>query len=214
MGRFHVGDSVKPDGTVFTHVKLLDLGKAMALHAKRTNHTLTGRNYDEAVRAWLTEHQRKGLRVRGNFAEYRAELRTSVEGARRKRWFAACAEKWTRWTRHPDFPEKPEERLLFAIRKHCEESGSPDFFIGVRDAGLLCGMSFRTGARFLGQLVENGKLQLLTVPGERLPRHAYEYRLVDGAESFIADTAPVPAVTDLNLAAEVPRSQALEVLWR
>ena len=41
MGRFHVGDSVKPDGTVFTHVKLLDLGKAMALHAKRINHTLT-----------------------------------------------------------------------------------------------------------------------------------------------------------------------------
>jgi hypothetical protein len=201
---------VKPDGTVFTHLKLLELGKAMALHAKRTNHTLTRRDYDEAVRAWLSEHERKGLRLRGDFAEYRDELQTSVEGARRKRWFKACAEKWTRWTRNPDFPENPKERLLFAIRKHCEESGSSDFFIGGRDAGLLCGMSFRTGARFLGQLVENGKLQLLTAPAERLPRHAYEYRLVDGGTPQVPDRAPVADSTELNLAVEIPTSTNLE----
>jgi len=214
MGRFHVGDLVKPDGTIFTHLKLLDLGKAMALHAKRINHSLTIRDYNEAIRAWMAEHLRKGLRLRGDFAEYRAELRTSVEGARQKSWFTACADKWTRWTRHTDFPESPLERLMFAIRKHCEEAGSPDFFIGVRDAGLLCGRSFRTGARFLGQLVENGKLQLLTAPGERPPRHAYEYRLVDGAESVIADTAPVPVVSDLELVVEAPLSARLEAMRR
>jgi hypothetical protein len=214
MGSFHVGDAVKQDGSVFTHVKLLDLGKAMALHAKRINHTLTGRDYDEAVRSWLTEHQRKGLRLRGDFVEYRAELRTSVEGARRKRWFTASAEKWTRWTRHPDFPDRPEERLLFAIRKHCEDAGSPDFFIGARDAGLLCGVSFRTGARLLGRLVGNRKLQLLTVPGEHLPFHAYEYRLVNSGASPVSDRATVAVVIDLNLVLEVPLSTKLEALRR
>jgi hypothetical protein len=180
MGRFHVCNSVKADGTVLTHGNLLKLGMAMALHAERINYVLKHGDYDDAARAWFVEHQRKGLRLRGDFDEYRSELRRSVEGARSKRWFKASVEKWTRWTRHPDFPKHPAERLLFAIRKHCEEAGKQEFFIGARDAGLVCGASYRTGARLLHRLVKNGRLKLLTVPDKRLPFHSYDYRLIDG----------------------------------
>lgn len=179
MGRYHVGSLQKEDGTTFTHTKLLILGKAMALHAERIKHTLTHQDFDEAARAWFVEHQRKGLRLRGDLDEYRAELRRKVEGARGKHWFKASVEKWTRWTRHPDFPKDPVERLLFAIRKHCQEAGRLEFFIGARDAGLVCGVSYRSGARLLKRLVNSGQLKLLTVPDRRLPFHSYDYRLTD-----------------------------------
>jgi hypothetical protein len=169
-GRNHWGNSAKADGTVFTHFNLLKLGKAMALHTERIKHPLTHREIDDAARAWFAQHQWKGLRLQGDLDEYRAELRRSVEGAQRKRWFKASAEKWTRWTRHPDFPARPDERLLFAIRKHCEDAGTPEFFLGA---------SYRTGARLLNRLVRNGRLKLLTVPVKRLPFHSFDYRLID-----------------------------------
>jgi hypothetical protein len=179
MGRYHVGNMVKPDGTVFTHAKLLNLGKAMALHAERIDHVLSHQDVYDAARAWFFEHERKGLRLRCGLDEYRAELHISVEGARSKQWFKASVEKWTRWTRHPDFPKHPVERLLFAIRKHCEDAATRDFFLGARDAGLVCGASYRTGARLLKRLVRIGKLKLLTMPDNRLPFHALDYRLID-----------------------------------
>ena len=193
MGRFHMSDERKSDGTVFTHVKLLALGKAMALHASRIDHTLTNRDYNQAARAWFAAHERKGIRLRGNLAEYRDELRQGAEDARRKDWFDACADKWTRWARHSDFPVTWEERLLFAIRKHCEEVGGTNFFIGGRDAGLACKASFRTGARLLGKLVRSGKLRLLTGRGERRPFHAFEYRLIEAPSALER-----PAVTIIS----------------
>jgi hypothetical protein len=179
MGKLHVGDRVKPDGTVYTHSKLLKLGKAMALHARRINHNLTMRDFEEATRAWFAAHERKGLQLRGNLAEYRDELRQGAEDARRKDWFDGCADKWTRWTRHPEYPVRPRDRLLFAIRKHCDESGSTGFFLGARDAGLVLGKTYRTGARYLAELLGSGQLKLLTVPYEWQPFNAYEYRLVE-----------------------------------
>jgi hypothetical protein len=136
-------------------------------------------------------NERKGLRLRSDLAECRAELRLSAEGASLKRWFTDCADKWIRWTRHPEFPVRPGDRLLFAIRKHCEESGSVDFFLGARDAGLVLGKTYRTGARHLAELVGSGQLKLLTVPDEWLPFHAYEYRLV---ESTMASDRPTVAI--------------------
>ena len=191
MGKLHVGDRVKPDGTVYTHSKLLKLGMAMALRAHRINHNLTMRDFEEATRAWFAAHERKGLRLRGNLAEYRDELRQGAEDARRKDWFDGCADKWTRWTRHPEYPVRPRDRLLFAIRKHCEESGSTGFFLGARDAGLVLGKTYRTGARRLAELVENGQLKLLTVPNEWQPFNAYEYRLM---ESPMATDRPTAAI--------------------
>jgi hypothetical protein len=196
MGKLHVGNMVKPDGTVYTHVKLLHLSKAMALHARRINHTLTNRDFEEAIRAWFATHDRKGLRLRGDLAEYRAELRQSAEGAFRKRWFTNCADKWIRWTRHPDYPVRPSDRLLFAIRKHCAEMGTPDFYIGARDAGLVLGKTYRTAARHLAKLVTTGELKLLTVPGESLPTHAYEYRLVESPSG--SDRSTVAIVSRLE----------------
>ena len=191
MGKLHVGDQVKPDGTVYTHSKLLKLGKAMALHARRIDHNLTTRDFEEATRAWFAAHERKGLQLRGKLAEYRDELRQGAEDARRKDWFDGCADKWTRWTRHPEYPVRPRDRLLFAIRKHCEESGSTGFFLGARDAGLVLGKTYRTGARRLAELVENGQLKLLTVPNEWQPFNAYEYRLM---ESPMATDRPTAAI--------------------
>jgi hypothetical protein len=54
-----------------------------------------------------------------------------------------------------------------------------DFFIGARDAGLICKASFRTGARRLKKLLREGKLKLLTERNQRLPFHAFEYRLIE-----------------------------------
>jgi hypothetical protein len=86
--------------------------------------------------------------------------------------------------------------LLFAIRKHCEEAGSADFFLGARDAGLVLGKTYRTGARHLAELVGSGPLKLLTVPDEWLPYHAYEYRLVESP--MVSDRPTVAIVTHID----------------
>ena len=174
--------------TVKTHKNILDLGLAIALHADRIQEPVTARLIDSAFESWWREHQKQGVRLRCSPDEYRRELRQSIEGAQRKCWFKSAAEKWIRWTRHPDFPKRPDERLLFAIRKHCEDAGTRDFFIGARDAGLVCGASYRTGARILNRLVRNGRLKLLTVPDKRLPFHSFDYRLIDDRIFYHDDT--------------------------
>ncbi len=93
--------------------------------------------------------------------EYRARIVASVEGRERKPWFKSAAEKWLRWTRHKDFPRDgmPHEKILFAVRQHCAESKSREFFIGARDAGLVAGVSKDTAARMLRKLCEDGQLE-------------------------------------------------------
>jgi VirE N-terminal domain len=179
LGRNHAETKIKSDRTVSTHGSLMELGKAMALQAHRLGYTFTNRDYREALQGWHTEHQRKGRRLRRPFDKYLKELRNNIESAKRKPWFAAAADKWTRWRQKPDFPSHPKEQLWFAIRKHCEAANSKDFFLSSRDAGLLCATTFRTGARLLSRLVNEGKLKLLTIPENRPVRHAYEYRLID-----------------------------------
>lgn len=177
-GRTMATTSPRPDGTARTHRSLLDLGKALALHAERIRETLTKQHIEEAFNAWRTELARQGIRLRGVDDDYRKELIGSVSGAQRKPWFKAAAEKWIRWTRHKDFPitGKPLDRLLFAIRQHCADAGCTEFFLGARDAGLIAGGHFTTGARWLRKLVADGYLAKIPI-ANRPPRHAYDYRL-------------------------------------
>jgi hypothetical protein len=198
MGRSHVGSSLKADGNVKTHEPLLKLGLAMALHAERMNYQLSAHDYDEAAREWFDEHKRKKLQLRGTLGEYRQELVLKTESARKKPWFKDAVFKWLRWTKHPEFPTEPEERLMFAIHHHCQEAGKRQFFIGVRDAGLVGGMSYTTGARILLRLQEKGKIRLLTLPEERKARHAYEYELVENLPAAVPSQPPPDGVSPFS----------------
>ena len=102
----------------------------------------------------------------------------SVRGAERKPWFKLAADKWLRWTRHKDFPHKgkPHEKILFAIRQHCDDASSDEFFLGARDAGLVAGISFKTAARALSKLVDDEQLKKVDI--KRPARHAQTYRLI------------------------------------
>ena len=176
-GRHYANIAPVSGDTVKTHKNILDLGLAIALHAERVQEPVTARLIDSAFESWLREHQKQGVRLRGSHDEYRHELRQSIQGARRKSWFKSAAEKWIRWKQHRDFPHDaiPSERILFAIRQHCAESKSNDFFIGARDAGLVAGVSYRTAARAIRKLCANGQLE--KAGDRRQLHHAQNYRL-------------------------------------
>jgi len=176
-GRHLANTANRENGTAKTHGSLLTLGKSLALHAERIKTPLTVRLLDSAFDSWLREHHRQGVRLRCEPDEYRRELVASVRGAERKPWFKSAAEKWLRWTRHKEFPHggSPHEKILFAVRQHCAESKSQDFFIGARDAGLVAGVSYITASRMLKKLCADGHLE--KVGTRRNPRHAQTYRI-------------------------------------
>ena len=184
LGRHFASTAPVSGNAVKTHGSLLDLGKAVALHASRIREPLTPRIIDSAFESWLDEHRRQGLTLRCSPDDYRAEFVASVKGCERKAWFKSAAENWIRWTRHGEFPHAglphaglPHEKVLFAVRRHCAESGSPEFFIGVRDAALVAGTSKETAGRLLRKLCADGHLEKT---GERRqPRHAQTFRLID-----------------------------------
>lgn len=84
---------------------------------------------------------------------------------------------WTRWTKHPDFPHSAsrEDKLMFAIRKHCAQTKNGTFFLGVRDASLVTGGTYRTAANVLTRLTKKGLLTKLPPPTSF--RHAQSYAL-------------------------------------
>jgi hypothetical protein len=177
LGRHFASTAPVSGNTVKTHGTLVDLGKAVALHASRIREPLTARVIDSAFESWLDEYRRQGLTLRGAADDYRAEFVASVKGCERKPWFKSAVEKWIRWTQHGEFPRTglPHEKILFAVRQHCAESGSPEFFIGVRDAALVAGTSKETAGRLLRKLCVAGQLEKI---GERRQlRHAQTYRL-------------------------------------
>jgi hypothetical protein len=176
-GRHYGSITQRENGTAKTHRNLLDLGLALAMHAERIHTLLTARQVDTALAAWLAEHQRQDVQLRCAPADYRAELQSSVDGARRKPWFKTAAEKWIRWSHHLEFPRSGHaaEQILFAIRQHCAEGNTTEFFLSARDAGLVAGVSFATAARMLRELVAARHLE--KVGTRKLARHAQAYRL-------------------------------------
>jgi len=183
-GQHFANTSAREGGTAKTHRSLLDLGKAVALHAERIREPLTARQIDAAFDAWLSEHSRQGVRLRCDPDDYRREFQDSIRGAERKPWFKSAAEKWVRWKRHPDFPHDglPHEKIFFAVRQHCADAGSAEFFLGVRDAALIAGVGFKTGSRMLSKLVADGHLEKRGA--RRLPRHAQEFRLTEQNQTY------------------------------
>jgi len=177
FGRYHANATPRDGEAVKTHRCLLDLGKSIALHAYRIKERISPQIIESAFSAWTAEHARQGVRLRCSPDEYRRELTASVEGCERKPWFTSAAEKWLRWTRHPDFPGhgEPSERILFAIRQHCTETGSPEFFLGSRDAGLVAGVHFTRAAAAIRKLIADGVLE--KTDARRQPRHAQTYKL-------------------------------------
>jgi VirE N-terminal domain len=178
-GRHYATTLPSQDGTVKTHQSLLDLGKKIALHAHQIKEPVTDRIIDVAFQAWLEAYRQQGLTLRCSPDEYRHELVVSVKGAERKPWFKSAAEKWLRWKKHKQFPRDglPHEKILFAIRQHCAESKNHEFFIGVRDAGLLADTSKDTASRLLKQLCVAKRIEKI---GERRQlRHAQSYRLLN-----------------------------------
>lgn len=161
-----------------THYNLVNLGKAIALHAHRIKKPITPQIIEYAIDAWFSEIARNGGRLRCSREEYRAELDVSVRGCDRKPWFKAAAEKWLRWTKHRDFPHEglPHEKILFAIRQHCAEASRDEFYLGARDAGLVAGVSYITGWRMLCKLCASGYLKKMGL--KRLPLHAETYLLL------------------------------------
>jgi hypothetical protein len=176
-GRFLANTTRRDNGMVKTHGSLLDLGKALALHAERIKKPLTARHIDSAFDAWHAEHVRQGASLRCQPDEYRRELRESIAGVWHKPWFKSAAEKWIRWTRHKEFPHDalPHEKILFAVRQHCADAKSNDFFLGARDAGLVAGVGFNTAARMLRKLCASGQLEKAGT--KRQPWHAQTYLL-------------------------------------
>ena len=177
FGQHHANIAPVSGDTVKTHKNILNLGLAIALHAERIKEKLTARQIDLAFESWWREHHKQGVRLRCSPDEYRRELRQSIEGAQRKCWFKSAAEKWLRWTRNKDFPHDamPPEKILFAIRQHCADAGSDEFFLGARDAGLVAGVSYRTAARVIHKLCADSHLE--KIGDRRQPRHAQTYRL-------------------------------------
>jgi hypothetical protein len=188
FGRNYANTLPCQNGTTKTHHNLLDLGKAVALHAHRIKSPLTPRIIDAAFDAWQAEQEKNGVRLRCSPEEYRTEFVASVKGCERKPWFKSAAEKWLRWTKHRNFPNEglSHEKILFAIHQHCAESKSHDFFIGVRDAALVAGVGHVTAWRMLCKLVADGHLEKIGT--RRHARHAQTFRLLNtvGDSTFIS----------------------------
>ena len=70
------------------------------------------------------------------------------------------ASTWTRWCEHPDFPRSadPREKIMFAIRKNCEEWNTDSFFLSTEDAGRVAGLSKVSGLKHLRRLVKEGRI--------------------------------------------------------
>ncbi len=170
--------SEKPDGTAFTHLPLLDLGKRLAkwIHCER-GWSVADEIVIAAAREWFEESQRRGLRLRGSLVDYTAELKASVFGARKRSWFVCAVEMWTRWNRDPDCPKSDSKAaLLFAIRRHCNQTGQRDFFLSCRDAATVTGTSHVRAAQILNQLCREGRL--VRLKGTRPARHACSFKLL------------------------------------
>lgn len=184
FGRHYASALPRRDGTAKTHHNLLDLGKAVALHAHRIKSPITDNIIDLTFNAWLGEHARNGVRLRCSPEEYRAEFVTSVKGCQRKPWFSCAADVWLRWTRHKQFPRDglPHERILFAIRQHCADAKTSEFYLGARDAALVANVGYVTAWRVLNKLCASGQLEKLEAP--RNLRHAQTYRLKYPKQDF------------------------------
>lgn len=165
----------KPDGTALTHRVLLNLAKRLATGARHQKYPVALNEFEIAAEVWVDEARKRNIRLRGDKNEYRAELLAMVKTAITSEWLDHSLETWPRWTKCEGFPSGPDDRIMFAIQKHCEARGTHDFFISVRDAARVAGCSPSNAAAILKDLVKAGILRDIT-PSVRPARHAKTYR--------------------------------------
>lgn len=169
---------VRQDGTAETHFALLLLGLDLVVRYRRHRLVLTHSEIDRAFEAWMRSCKRQGLRFRKSCESYRHELEIAVLGAERKPWLGRVVDFWQRWTRASGFPTtgSSDERLVWAIRAHCAEFGTFNFFISARDAAIVTDTTYGAANNTLHRLVSAGFIQRV---GKRLhARHAQEYVLL------------------------------------
>ena len=154
------------DGVPKTNRNLMQLARSVATHAAKIGEPLTEAILNQAFSGWMQGVQSAKLQLRRQPDEYRVELETIIRHLKKTTWFSGTVDVWIRWTRHPDFPDTKDRqaKLLFAIRKHCTEIKSTEFFLGARDAATVTGGVFKTGANTLTKLVKSGHLKKLPPP--------------------------------------------------
>ncbi len=167
----------KPDGTCLTHEPIRDLARDLVVRFQKHGLPLTLPEIERALNAWFKTGKRKGMKFRNHPETYRHELIESVRCVRDARWLGRVVCLWTRWTREPDFPMlgSSDERLEYAIRRHCAETKDASFYLSARDAATITGTCFKSANQTLHRLVKAGVLER---DGKRLgARDAQGYRL-------------------------------------
>jgi hypothetical protein len=178
LGESRAACLVRPDGTARTHNALMRLGLDLVVRYQRHGLTLTNSEIEHALAAWFETGKRLGLKYAKDLGHYREDLHKAVRSAQRAPWLPNVVHKWDRWRHHPDFPStaSSDDRLAWAIRRHCSESGTMWFFLGARDAATITGTTFRAAYDTLLRLVRD---RVIKRAGKRLnARHAQEYWLL------------------------------------
>jgi hypothetical protein len=179
LGESRAPTKARSDGTCCTHVSLRDLARDLVARFQRHGLTLAPSHLETSLRAWQMTAKRRGLRFRHPMERYREELANSVYCVKRVPWLQRVVQFWSKWSRHQQFPRgaSSTEKLEWAIRHHCTEANTWDFYLSARDAATITGTCFKAANDALHRLVRSG---LLIRVGERQhPRHAQSYRLTE-----------------------------------
>ena len=177
LGESRAPRDVREDGTLTTHYSLRDLARDLVVRFRKHDLALASPDIERALRGWLDTGKLHG-RFRQKAQDYLGEFAKSVRCVERWSDLPHMVSFWRRWTKEPGFPAvgTSEERLEYAIRRHCETEDTTRFFISARDAATITGTNFSNANQALHRLLNAG---VLSKVGKRLhARHAQSYRLI------------------------------------
>jgi hypothetical protein len=176
LGESRAPHDVREDGMLATHLSLRDLARDLVVRYRRHDLALTQADVQHAFQGWLDTGKRHG-RLRHKAQDYLGELTKAVCCVKRWNRLPYLVSFWPRWTEEPDFPATgtAEERLEYAIRRHCETQGTTRFYLSARDAATITGTNASNANQALHRLL-NAKV-LTKVGKRRQARHAQTYRL-------------------------------------
>jgi hypothetical protein len=160
---FQCGPSVwKTDDHSFTNMALLTLARKVSTAIRKLPNKPKEKDADRllavAFRGWLKKARYR--KVRRSAKTYWKELFKMFSKQMRSKHPEQNASTWTRWRQHVDFPRdgSSRDKILFAIRKHCEERATNRFYLGMRDAGRIAGISHVHAGKHLQRLRAEGRI--------------------------------------------------------
>jgi hypothetical protein len=177
LGESRAPHDVREDGTLATHFSLRDLARDLVVRYRRHDLAPTQADIERALQGWLDTGRRRG-RLRHSAQDYLGELTKAVCCVKRWGGLPHVVSFWRKWTEEQNFPATgtSEERLEYAIRRHCETQGTTRFYLSARDAATITGTNFSNANQALHRLVN---ASVLSKVGKRLhARHAQNYRLI------------------------------------